>query len=161
MSTRFRCGVFFPFAPLILARSDTKCHHLHEVFPALSPHSRDPSCLQTPSPLQRSYHTPVSSHPGPEHLAHISSQAPPGNGKCKGLYVLKRVLENSRGKEETGVPPSRVCRSQTHHIVIHSGALGLRCDLPSGGTSKKCWCPEHLGRTPRHPPFTYFMVRQF
>lgn len=84
-----------------------------------------------------------------------------GNEKCKGLYVLKKVLENSRGQEETGVAWSGVCRSESHLIVIQSGALGLRCDLPSHGTSKKRWCPEHLGWTPRPPPLAYFMVRQF
>lgn len=158
MSTHSCCGVFFPFAPLILTRGDTKCHRLHEVFPALSPPRCDHTCLQTPSPLQRSYHTPVPSLPGPEYLAHSSIQAPPGcahnrQRKCEGLYVLKRVLETLRGQEETGVDRSGVCRSESHHIVIHSGALGLRCDLPSCGasTSKKCWCPEHLGRHPGLP----------
>lgn len=53
--------------------------------------------------------------------------------------------------------------AESHHIVIHSGALGLSCGLPSCGasTSKKHCCPEHLGQTPRPPLLTYFMVRQF
>lgn len=61
-------------------------------------------------------------------------------------------MEASRGQEGTGVAGVGFCGSDSHHMVIHRGALGLRstgCDLPSRGASRKHCGPEHLGQTPQ------------